>query len=137
MNFHVVCMTLARLALFVGSTSLPSAMPEWPLENNKRTYVVLKASLPRVPRSHVVFGVAIQLLNCASARPLYVPLKQFQGWGPTSTPLGITVIPRGGVLQTSVMTRGGSLPPSIPRHHRLLMLFALIALSSVGNRLLS
>ena len=36
----------------------------------------------------------------------YTPLKQSQGWGPTSTPLGITVIPRGGVLQTSVMTRG-------------------------------
>ena len=39
----------------------------------------------------------------------YIPLKQSQGWGPTSTPLGITVIPRGGVFQTSVMTRGGHL----------------------------
>ena len=43
--------------------------------------------------------------------PGNIPLKQTQGWGPTSTPLGITVIPRGGVLQTSVMTRGGPLPP--------------------------
>ena len=44
-----------------------------------------------------------------------VPLKQSQGWGPTPTPLGITVIPcvipRGGVLRTSVMTRGVPLPP--------------------------
>ena len=40
----------------------------------------------------------------------YVPLKQSQGWGPTSTPLGITATPRGGVLLNSVMTRGGSLP---------------------------
>ena len=40
----------------------------------------------------------------------YIPLKQFQGWGPTPTPLDITVIPRGGVLQTPVMTRGGAGP---------------------------
>ena len=42
-----------------------------------------------------------------------VPLKQFQGWGATPTPLDITVIPRvprGVVLQTSVMARGGPCP---------------------------
>ena len=48
-----------------------------------------------------------------------IPLKQSQGWGATSTSLGITVIPRGGVLQTSVMTRSGALPPPTPGHHRL------------------
>ena len=52
--------------------------------------------------------------------PGCVPLKQFQVCGPTSTSLDVTVIPRGGVLQTSVMSRGGlSLPPPTPRHHRL------------------
>ena len=39
-----------------------------------------------------------------------IPLKQFQGWGPTPTPLDITVIPKGGVLQTPMMTRGGPCP---------------------------
>ena len=56
---------------------------------------------------------------CRHVCGCYIPLKQSQGWGPTSTPLGITVIPRGGVLQTSVMTRGGPLPPPTPGHHRL------------------
>ena len=38
---------------------------------------------------------------------------------PTSTPLGIIVIPKGGVFQTSVMTRSELLSPPTPRHHRL------------------
>ena len=41
---------------------------------------------------------------------IYIALKQFQGWGGTRTLLDITVIPRGVVLQTPVMTRGGPCP---------------------------
>ena len=69
-------------------------------------------------------------------RDPYIPLKQSQGQGPTSTPLGITVIPRGGVPQTSVITRGGPLPPPTPGHHRPVLnigTFAIDRLSVRGN----
>ena len=81
-------------------------------------------------RSHHVSSSLLLYIN--------IPLKQSQEWGATSTPLGVTVIPRGGVLQTSLMTRGGPLPPPTPGHHRPglnICTFAIYRLSVRGKPL--
>ena len=49
-------------------------------------------------------------LTTTGCQQPYIPLKRFEGWGAIPTPLDITVIPRGGVLQTPVMTRDGPCP---------------------------
>ena len=76
---------------------------------------ILQHSECRIPR----FGVRFPPVALLDFWFVSYPSQAIPGVGGTSTPLSITVIPRGGVLLTSVTTRGGPLPPPTPGYHRL------------------